>query len=135
MKTQDILNVDYRTSDGKRILQKALFKILAIKKNCFEEAEVDLEVIEKVIGIICRKYAIAIQYISPNYIEGQSNLYCISVKSTDDHRWLGNVYGYCIYEAMAKCAIKMYSEVKAGNVGLQDWDKVRQSVRGIVNED
>lgn len=118
MKTQDILNTDYRKPEGKQVVQKALFKIPAIKKNCFEESEVDLEVIEKIIGVICRKYAIAIQGIMPTYMEGQVNIYCISVKTTNDHKWLGNVYGHCLYEAMAKCAIKMYSEIKKGSLQL-----------------
>lgn len=114
MKTEEVLNVDYRTEEGQQIIQKALFRIPAIQKNFFEGGTVPLEGIEKLISSICRKYAIMIQYICPTYTKGETPLYCISLKLIEPYSWLDNVYGCCLYEVMAKAAIKMYSEVKKG---------------------
>lgn len=118
MKVEEILDADYRTTEGQQTIQEALFQIPAIRKNFFEGDMVPLEGIEKLISSICRKYAIMIQYICPTYIKGKTPLYCVSLKLIEPYSWLGNVYGCCLYEVMAKAAIRMYSEVKKGTAKL-----------------
>ena len=119
MKTEQILDLDYRVSENKEILKKALRKIPPLAS--FDE--IPLDALEKVIGSISRKYAIMIQYICPTYIKGNDNMYCVSLKTTDTERWIGNVYGCCLYEVIAKTAIKMYAEVRKGKVSLASENK------------
>ena len=56
------------------------------------------------------------QWMMMDYKAGKYTIYSISIKTTTDHKWIGNVSGMCLYEVFAKLAIKMYSEIKAGNV-------------------
>ena len=48
------------------------------------------------------------------YNEPVLGVYSSGVKTTTDHKWLGTVYGMCLYEVFAKLAIKMYAEVRNG---------------------
>lgn len=122
MKTEQILNLDYRKKETKEIIQKVLRKIKPLSK-CSEEHDIPLEAIEKVVRIISQKYEIVPQWMVISLYESAINVYSISVKTADTHQWLGNVYGMCLYEVFAKLAIKMYSEVKQGNVGLRTESK------------
>ena len=114
MKTEDILNLDYRVEENRELLTKVLRKIPPLA----EYDEIPLEALEKVIGSISRKYAIMIQYICPTYVKGNEPIYCVSLKIIYPYRWLGNVYGCCLYEVMAKTAIRMYAEVRKGTLKL-----------------
>ena len=115
MKTEQILNLDYRKEEAKEIIQKALRKIKPLSKYS-EEQDIPLEAIEKVIRILSQKYEIVPQWMVMSLYESAANVYSIGVKTSNNHQWLGNVYGMCLYEIFAKLAIKMYSEVKQGNV-------------------
>ena len=115
MKTEQILNLDYRKEETKEIIQKVLRKIKPLSKHS-DEYDIPLEAIEKVVRILSQKYEIAPQWMTISLHESAVNIYSIGVKTTTDHRWLGTVYGMCLYEVFAKLAIKMYSEVKQGNI-------------------
>ena len=115
MKTEQILNLDYRKEEAKEIIQKVLRKIKPLSKYS-EEQDIPLEAIEKVIRILSQKYEIVPQWMVMSLYESAVNVYSIGVKTSNNHQWLGNVYGMCLYEIFAKLAIKMYSEVKQGNV-------------------
>lgn len=115
MKTEQILNLDYRKEENQEIIQKVLRKIKPLSKYS-EEEQVPIESIEKLIQVLCQKYNITPQWMSMSFSEPKLSIYSIGVKTTTDHKWLGNVYGMCLYEVFAKLAIKMYSEVKAGNI-------------------
>lgn len=111
MKTEDILNLDYRKEENQEAIQRVLRKIKPLSK--FSEDEIiPFEKLEKLIGLYQNKYAIKIQYIMPNY-EG-SIIYSASLLRSDNFKWIGNVYGMCMYELFAKIAIKMYTEIKKG---------------------
>lgn len=118
MKTEEILNLDYRKEEVKEIIQKVLRKIKPLSKFS-EEQDIPLEAIEKCIRIISQKYDIVPQWMVMSLYESAVNIYSIGVKTSTDHKWLGNVYGMCLYEVFAKLAIKMYSEAKQGNVGIR----------------
>ena len=72
--------------------------------------------IEKVAKVLVCKYEIAPQWMTFSYAEAILGVYSVSVKTTTDHKWLGNVYGCCLYEVMAKLVIKMYSDIKTQNI-------------------
>ena len=119
MKTEEILNLDYREEKTKETIQKVLRKIKPLSKYSEEYGDVPLEAIEKLIRVLCQKYEIAPQWMSMSFHEPILGIYSIGVKTTTDHNWLGNVYGMCLYEVFAKLAIKMYSEIKQGNIELK----------------
>lgn len=133
MRTEDILNLDYRDQEGKKIIQKALRKMKPFGSIDLSE-DIPLEKIEKIVGAYCRKYRIMIQYISPTYMKDEVNMYACSIKTTDNHMWLGNAYGTCLYELMAKTAIKMFIDVKKHNIQEQDWDEFKEQKREKLKE-
>ena len=111
MKTEDILNLDYRKEENQETIQRVLRKIKPLSKLS-EDENIPFEKLEKLVGLYQNKYAIKIQYIMPNY-EG-SIIYSASLLRSDNFKWIGNVYGMCMYELFAKIAIKMYTEIKKG---------------------
>jgi hypothetical protein len=115
MKTEQILNLDYRKEESKEIIQKVLRKIKPLSKFSDEE-QIPLEAVEKLVRVLSQKYMITPQWMNISLRDGVSSIYSIGVKTTTDHKWLGNVYGMCLYEVFAKLAIKMYSEIKSGNI-------------------
>lgn len=112
MKTDEILNLDYRKEESKEIIQKVLRKIKPLSK--YSDEMVPLEAVEKVVHILTNKYEITPQWMMMTYNEPILGIYSIGVKTTIDHKWLGTVYGMCLYEVFAKLAIKMYAEVRKG---------------------
>ena len=120
MKVAQVLDVDFRTEEGREAVQAMLLKIPAIAKRHDEDAQVPLESLEKVIGMICRKYNVMIWYITPTYIPGEVNMYSVTLKTTDTLQWLNNVYGCCLYEAVAKTTIALYAYVKSGKVAKKE---------------
>lgn len=115
MKTDDILNLDYRKEESRETIQRVLRKIKPLSKFS-EENDVPLEAIEKAIRVMVNKYDITPQWLMMSYHEQTISIYSIGVKTTNTHEWLGNVYGMCLYEVFAKLAIKIYSEIKSGKV-------------------
>ena len=115
MKTEQILNLDFRKEENKEIIQKVLRKIKPLSRYSVEE-DIPLEKIEKVVHVLANKYEITPQWLNMSYRSNGLGIYSVGVKTTTDHRWLGNVYGFCLYEVFAKLAIKMYSEVRSGNI-------------------
>ena len=127
MKTEDILNLDYRKEENQEAIQRVLRKIKPLSKFS-EDENVPFEKLEKLIGLYQNKYAIKIQYIMPNY-EG-SIIYSASLLRSDNFKWIGNVYGMCMYELFAKIAIKMYTEIKKGipEKSKSDNEKEREKI-------
>ncbi len=122
MKTEQILNLDYRKEENKEIIQKVLRKIKPLSKYS-DEIDVPIEAIEKLVRVLVQKYEITPQWMTMSYFEPILGLYSIGVKTTTDHKWLGTVYGMCLYEVFAKLAIKMYSEIKSGNIPVRTMTK------------
>lgn len=118
MKTEQILNLDYRKEKSQEIIQKVLRKIKPLSKYS-DESNVPIEAIEKLIRVLVQKYEITPQWMTMSYHEPILGLYSIGVKTTTDHKLLGTVYGMCLYEVFAKLAIKMYSEVKSGKIPVR----------------
>ena len=120
MKTEQILNLDYRKEESQEIIQKVLRKIKPLSKYS-DESNVPIEAIEKLIRVLVQKYEITPQWMTMSYyFEPTIGIYSISIiKTTTENKWLGTVYGMCLYEVFAKLAIKMYSEVKSGKIPVR----------------
>ncbi len=121
MKTEQILNLDYRKEESQKIIQKVLKKIKPLSK--YSDEFVPLEAIEKLIRVLCQKYEITPQWMTMSYFESTLSIYSIGVKTTTKHEWLGTVYGIYLYEVFAKLAIKMYSEIKSGKIPVRTTTK------------
>ena len=132
MKTEQILNLDYRKEESQEIIQKVLTKIKPLSK--YSDEFVPLEAIEKLIRVLCQKYEITPQWMTMSYHEPILGIYSIGVKTTTDHKWLGTVYGMCLYEVFAKLAIKMYSEVKSGNIPIKTMTKEEKQRERIARK-
>lgn len=115
MRTDQILNLDYREEANKETIQKALRKIKPFSKYSLNE-DVPIEDLEKLVKVLVHKYEITPQWINMTFDEPILSIYSVGVKETVNHEWLGNVYGMCIYELFAKLSIKMYSEIKKGKI-------------------
>ncbi len=116
MKTKDILNLDYRKEENKKIIQKVLRKIKPLSKFS-DENDIPLQAIERVIKILTNKYEIIPKQMMMSYYETDLGIYSIEIrKNINSYEHIGTVYGMCVYEVFAKLAIKMYSEVKLGNI-------------------
>lgn len=116
MDIKKVLDADYRTDKGVRVVDRALRQIGPLKKKEDDE-DIALEEVEDVISIMCRKYQITIREIRPIYMPDTKCLYSACISTTDkSYSVLGYAYGCCLYEVMAKAAIKIYSEIKEGNV-------------------
>ena len=133
MKTEEILNLDYREKENQEIIQKVLRKIKPLSKYSVEE-NVPLEAIEKLIRILCRKYEITPQWMGMSFHEPILGIYSVGIKTTTDHAWLGNVYGISVYEVFAKMAIKIYSEVKSGNIPEREATKEERQRERIAKQ-
>ena len=139
MKTDDILNLDYRKEENKKIIQRVLTKIKPLSK--YSDETVPLDAIEKLIRVLCQKYEITPQWMTMSFCEPVLGIYSIGVKTTTNHKWLGNVYGMCLYEVFSKLAIKMYSEIKTRNIPIRTMteeektrEKIAKRVEKEVNE-
>lgn len=122
MKTEQILNLDYRKEENREIIQKVLRKIKPLSKYS-DEINIPIEAIEKLVRVMVQKYEITPQWMSMSYFEPVLGIYSINVKTTTDHKWLGTVYGMCLYEVFAKLAIKMYADIKSGNIPVKTMTK------------
>lgn len=114
MKVKEILELDCRKEENKTLLQKALFHIPVVAKKCSKQEEVPMEVLEKVAGVIGRKYYIDIKYIVPLHIPNNCNMYRVMIANSALE--IGNVYGSSLYEALAKAVVCMYYQVEQKRV-------------------
>ncbi len=136
MKTEEILNLDFRKEESQEVIQKALRKIKPLSKFSDEE-QIPLEAIEKLCHVLTNKYEITPQWMTISYHQPILGVYSIGVKTTTDHKWIGTVYGMCLYEVFAKLGIKMYSEIKSGNIpkkALTKEEKQRERIAKKIEE-
>ena len=133
MKTEQILNLDYRKEESQKIIQKVLRKIKPLSKYS-DKSDVPIEAIEKLIRVLVQKYEITPQWMTMSYFEPALGIYSIGVKTTTENEWLGTVYGMCLYEVFAKLAIKMYSEVKSGKIPTRTTTKEEKQRERIARK-
>lgn len=116
MKTQDLLNKKY--DDDKNLFQKCLHKIKPFKSV---DGNVSLEMMEKYISLVQRKYALQIDYICPTFIPGEENLYSVTVRDTNRKEYLSYIYGASIYEVYVKVCILYFAVLNGNEFPLADW--------------
>lgn len=133
MKTEQILNLDYRKEENKKIIQKVLRKIKPLSKYSDDE-QIPLEMIEKTVRVLCQRYEITPQWMNITFHETSLGIYSIGVKTTTDHKWLGNVYGVCLYEVFSKLVIKMYSEIRSGRIEPKTMSKEEKQRERIAKK-
>jgi len=125
VKTEQILNLDYRKEENKKIIQKVLRQVKPLSKFSDDE-QIPIELLEKTVSVLTNKYEITPRWITCGYRDakaGYIGYYNVGVKSTTDHTWLGNTSGHTIYELFAKLTIKMYAEVKTRNIPERNMTK------------
>lgn len=125
MKTEQIMNLDYRKEENQKIIQKVLRQVKPLSKFSDEE-QIPIEMLEKTVSVLTNKYEIQPQWITCGFrgpIRGGIGYYSVGVKTTTDHKWLGDASGRTIYELFAKLVIKMYTHVRAGDVPERDLTK------------
>ena len=125
MKTEQIMNLDCRKEENKKIIQKVLRQVKPLSKFSDEE-QIPIEMLEKTVSVLTNKYEIQPQWIICGFrdtIRGGTGYYSVGVKTTTDHKWLGDASGCTIYELFAKLVIKMYTHVRAGDVPERDLTK------------
>lgn len=120
MKTSDILELDYRLDENKKVIQKVLKQIKPLSK--YSDEDVPIDAIEKVIKTICQKYQVRIRNIIQDIWSNKKyNIWKCDIM-IDGHIYdtLGTVYGMSIYELFAKIAILMYSEIKKERLKVRE---------------
>ena len=111
MRTSEIVNLDYRLEENRQTIQKALQKIVPLKGDT--NADVQLQVIEKLITLLSKKYAMSIKHFMPDvHSNSKWTIWYATVINDTNFEILRNVHGLSLYEVFAKAAIYMYSQRK-----------------------
>lgn len=111
MKTNEILELDYREKENKQIIQKALLNIKPLSKFS-DETEVPFDSLEKLLHMICSKYKVWIRYITQDPRASDDGDIWRSEIIYEDNLHSQKVYGICMYELFAKLVIFLWSEKK-----------------------
>lgn len=114
MTTNQVINLDYRESKNKEIIQKVLRQIKPLSRYSDEE-EIPFSALEKAITVMCKKYCMRIREFSPDVWSNKSNTIWRAVLIDEtDLKTIEIVYGITLYEVFAKAAIRLYAEVRKG---------------------
>lgn len=114
MKTRDILNLDYRNEESKRIIQEVLRQIKPLSRFS-EESEIPFEYIEKAIVVMSKKYCMRVRDFVPDVWSNKNEIvWRATILDETELNIIGIVYGLSLYETFAKVAIQMYAKVKKG---------------------
>ena len=112
MTTSEIMCLDYRKEENQEKIQKVLRKIKPLSKYSDEE-DIPFEVVEKCITVMSKKYCMRIKEFVPDVWAGKDTIWRATYLDETNLNTT-NIYGMCIYEIFAKCAIKMYGETRKG---------------------
>lgn len=112
MTTNQILNLDFRIDENKKIIQKVLRQIKPLSR-CSEDEEIPIEYLEKAITVMSKKYNIRIRSISPDvWTNEKHSIWRATIISDKTLQIIGMVWGITMYEVLAKTCVKMYSEIR-----------------------
>lgn len=137
MKVKDILNMDYSNPQNKDVMQKKMRGIKPFRDVPVNE-EIPIEMLEKYVGLVQRKYALQIDYICPVYVPEENNLYSATIRNTASNEYYTYIYGKTIYEVFVKISILYYALTKSGKeFPLADWEgqKKRRAERLKIVEE
>lgn len=118
MTTKEIMSLDYE--QDKDTIQRALHKIKPFQSV---DGDIKLELIEKYIGAVQRKYAIQIDYVTPVFVPNERNVYSATIRKTYDDVYYDVVFGSTLYELFAKIAILFWALTNPKkDFPLADWE-------------
>ena len=108
MKTNEILQLDCRDPSNRQIIQKVLRQVKKLADS--PEGDIPLPMIEKLITLLSKKYAMSIKEFAPDvHSNGTDTIWSATIVSNDKFEILNAVYGLSVYEVFTKCAIYMFS--------------------------
>lgn len=114
MRTSEIMNLDYRKEENQEIIQKVLRQIKPLSRYS-DECEIPFSALEKAITVMCKKYCMRIRDFTPDvWSNNECTIWRAILINETNLKTIDTVYGITLYEVFAKCAIRLYVEVKKG---------------------
>lgn len=114
MTTNQIINLDYREKENQEIIQKVLRQIKPLSRYS-DECEIPFSALEKAITVMCKKYCMRIREFTPDvWANDEHTIWRATLINETNLKTIDMVYGFSLYEVFAKCAIRLYAEVKKG---------------------
>lgn len=114
MTTNQVINLDYREKKNQEIIQKVLRQIKPLSRYS-DECEIPFSALEKAITVMCKKYCMRIRDFVPDVWSNKENtIWRATLIDETNLKTIDMVYGISLYEVFAKCAIRLYAEVKKG---------------------
>lgn len=113
MKTNEILELNFKKEENRQIIQKVLRKIKPLANYDISE-DIPLNVLEKLIAKYEYKYDHRISVITCNSYEGEMVNYTANI-SISNYSKIKPIHGCCIYELFAKIVILYYSLARKEN--------------------
>lgn len=110
MTTKELLGLDYRDEDNKYTLLRAAKQIPPLH-DMLDNA-IEIEHIEKVIHVMCKKYEMFIHIQQDPVSGGKYDIWSAQVFSTTTLKELQKVYGISLTELFLKLSIAIYSDVR-----------------------
>ena len=104
MKTEEILNLDYRIDENKILIQKFLRKIKPLSDYDISK-NIPFEKLEKLAIRYCKKYDFYVKDIIPIFMPDDVKIYRAIVAKQSDRSDIKSIYGCCLYELFAKLNI------------------------------
>lgn len=114
MTTKQILELDFRDEENQEIIQKVLRQIKPLSKYSDEE-DIPFDAVEKAIVVMSKKYNMRIRDFVPDvWANKTETIWRATLIDDINLSTISLVYGICLYEVFAKCAIQMYAMVRKG---------------------
>lgn len=114
MTTNEVMNLDCRKEENRRIIQKVLRQIKPLSKYS-DECDIPFEAIEKAIVVMTKKYNMRVRSFTPDMFANDSHvIWSAMLINETNYKVIDQVHGITLYEVFAKVAIRLYSEVKKG---------------------
>lgn len=114
MTTKEIINLDYREKENQEIIQKVLRQIKPLSRYS-DECEIPFSALEKAITVMCKKYLMRVREFTPDvWSNDEHTIWRAALINETNLKTIDMVFGVTLYEVFAKCAIRLYAEVKKG---------------------
>lgn len=114
MTTNQIINLDCKEEENKKIIQKVLRQIKPLSKYS-DECDIPFSAIEKAITVMCKKYCMRVNQLVPDVLANDEHTIWRAWLINDTNlKTIDTVYGLSLYDVFAKTAICLYAEVKKG---------------------
>lgn len=113
MTTNQVLQLDCREEENKKIIQKVLKQIKPLSKYS-DEDEIPFWAIEKAISVMSKKYNVRVREFNPDVWANKNETIWRATVVNETNLSTISVYGISLYEVFAKVAVQMYSMVRKG---------------------